>query len=322
MFPVRRSMLTDSLGRFVEHFGLRYVKRRKCYLGVYRGLCLDVSEFDGNITLQFFSPTADIQDQVLENFAGFHHWSAAGLPVSWIRGRVLRGDHVDEHGCLVVIDGARLEQIGFEQFLEVPDLIAGDLEELGATKSLLCVHCAQRPATVVGLLNWCYSWSCNDCWRTLATQATNGGIPVTERVNWAIATPTLAVSTILGGLGWGAIQQPGQHIGFYSLLLLPVLWGFGLCALLGRLRVGINRWLRLAICSSLILSVVAGNVWGFSTVLSRQLGPVDWMNAAWLYFTVQLAHNIGNEAPFLIGGLVGAWIHSRLLRSFDSIKVE
>lgn len=318
---MKTNELRECFQQLVECYSLRYLKKRKRYLGIFKGLCVDASEFDGQIALQFVSPSADIGEQVLEEFAGFQHWIEAGHPASWIRGRVVR-DQVDSHGCTVVIDAGRLERMGLEQFLDIPNLIAQDLQEFGAVDSAACANCNRQPVTVVGLVDWQYSWFCRECWENLAIEADQGRIPVAQSVNWPLAAAIIFVLTIVGALGWGALQQPGQRPGFYSLMLPPMLWGFALCAVLVRFRVGVSPWLRLAICASVILSVLAGNVWGFRSSLPQQLQSIDWYDAVWLYFTVQLPLNFGDEVPFLAGGLIGAWIGLRFLKSEESVAVE
>lgn len=78
----------------------------------------------------------------------------------------------------------------------------------------------QRDATVVGLLNYCYTSMCDDCWRDVQFRSRGGKLATQQSVNWKRVVPLLATLTVAGALLWGFFQQPPHlnRLGLFSLI--------------------------------------------------------------------------------------------------------
>jgi hypothetical protein len=142
--------------------------------------------------------------------------------------------------------------------------------------------------------------------------------------------PLLAVVTGVGAYGWGYIQQPERLDEFtWSAVLLPVLWAFGLCLAIYWLRIPVTRKLRVLLFGSVIASMLLGNIWGFRSrlieqarmQLNQQVIDPDWPTSAKLYFSA-LPQSLQWEAPFLLGGVAGAWIALRTLKRPETLDVQ
>ncbi|MBI2827347.1 MAG: hypothetical protein HYX69_21955 [Planctomycetia bacterium] len=140
----------------------------------------------------------------------------------------------------------------------------------------------------------------------------------------------LALLTAVGAWTWGFLQQP-QRLERFGLLatLLPAVWAFGLCRVICYIAGGVTRMLRLSLFASVITSVLAGNIWGFRSFIVQEaerrlqrpvVGP-DWIESVRMYFAA-LPTGWKGEVPFLIGGVLGAWIGLRLLKRAESIDVQ
>lgn len=311
--------LRAAYAQFIDHYRLRPLPRLKRYVGIYRGVLLCAFEFDGVITLDFFAPTADLGNQPFEKFSGFTHWHDAGLPAAWLRPR----DSAETCGCVVTLDGNRLERLGVDGFLELPQTVADDLQSFGAGESIMCSGCGQRAASEASLIDWHYAWHCHDCWQAVSMQADRGGIPVSNEISWQFAAPLFVILTLAGALGWGWLQQPGVLPPDFipGLHMLPIGWGCLVCRLLMWRQAGSSRALRWLMGVSVVLSVLLGNIWGFHATLEQQ-GPIDWAQSVPLYFTFQLCQNLGGELPYLFGGVIGVWIGIYFARTKESILVD
>ncbi|NIP22950.1 MAG: tetratricopeptide repeat protein [Phycisphaerae bacterium] len=165
---VRRE-LKDYMQRLAERYELRYLQKHKGFAGIYQGIGVKVCESTDEITLTFFCPTADIDDQILEDFAGFSHWVEAGLPNAWIDALRETGINkpfnptISHRGCMIKIDKYRMERIEVEKFLDIPEIVTRDLYEYGATDTWVCDMCKQEPATDA-FLDGANASLCNRCW--------------------------------------------------------------------------------------------------------------------------------------------------------------
>ncbi|MFI5455324.1 MAG: hypothetical protein ACHRXM_07705 [Isosphaerales bacterium] len=313
---------------------LRFVEKSKCFLGIQQGVIVELLEWDGVVTAKLSSPTADIGDQVLEDFAGFVKWHEAGLPTSWISALMEKDasghESISKRGCSVLVDGKRLESIGIDRFLEITTLLAQDLHAHGASETLRCTECGKKEAVTVALANYAYTPLCDGCWQDLQFHAAAGKLATQQSVKWPLVLAVLSVLTVSGGMAWGFLQQPERlnRFGFYAMLL-PAVWAYGLCWAIKLVGGGVTPLLRVTLCGSVILSVLAGNMWGYRSFVIQQmekrlnqpvLGP-RWADSAQLYFSA-LPDMWRSEAPFYAGGLIGAWIGLRLLKSEETIDLR
>jgi hypothetical protein len=329
-----RSELQECVSNVAERYALRTLDGSTHALGLHQGTLVDVSEFDGVIELRFGSPLANIGDEILEHFAGFRHCAEAGIPTVWINGLMERDasghEKASNNACVIRIDKTRLDQLGVDALLRIPDTIAHDLHEHGAPHALPCGGCGQKTATTLAFVDAAYAWFCTDCWQELNFHSSGGKLGKEQKVKWSLAIPLLAVLTVLGALGWGYLQQPKRldRFGFYSTLL-PVGWAFVVCLVVPSLSGGVTRALRLLLMVSVVISVLAGNIWGYRSFVVQQVEqevkqpvvPPNWMESVSLYFAA-LPKIGGSEVPFLLGGIIGAWIGLRMLRREEYVRIR
>jgi tetratricopeptide (TPR) repeat protein len=164
--------LKDCMQSLAERYQLQYLEEYKRFVGFHRGIGVNACEHEGVITLAFFSPSADIDisTQIIEDFGGFGNCAEAGLPTNWIE--VLKELDVKQRsgltrshrGCVLWIDKYRLKLIGIEKLMEIPEIVARDLYEYGATESWVCDNCSKQSATDA-FLDGVYASLCNRCWQ-------------------------------------------------------------------------------------------------------------------------------------------------------------
>ena len=331
---MKRRELRQHIERLAKELGFRWVDKTKRFLGIHRGILIEVCEWDGDVSFKFSSPTAHIGDQLLEDFSGFTHLAAAGIPTTWIRGLMERDangrEHASDGSCGLSINTNQIDSIGIETFEQIPDRVAEDLHDHGASETLTCVNCGQKEASTVALLNYAYTPMCDDCWSDLQFHASSGKLATEQSVNWLFVIPTLALLTAAGGLIWGFFQQP-QHLDSFDfvLMLLPAAWAFGLCWAIRYVCGGVTRMLRISSFVSVTISVLAGNIWGYRSFAVQQIekqvnqpiiGP-GWAESVHLYF-MAFPKIWQGEVSFLIGGVFGAWIALQWLKSQETIDVQ
>ncbi len=301
-------------------------------MGIHRGVVVSVSEWDGMLSFLFYSPTASLRDQIPVDFAGFSHIAAAGIQANWI-GLVNELDAQGKQGfsatsCSLSLESGRLESIGVEAFRQIPDLFASDFQAHGALSTLKCSDCGQQDAMTVGLVDYGLAPLCDDCWQSIQERTSGGRLSTEQSVNWRFAIPALVAMTALGALIWGYIQQPDHRMG-YKALLIPAIWAYFCCLFMDNRCGGVTRMLRVSLFVSVILSVLIGNTWGYRSFViqeaERQLerkvvGP-GWVESLQMYLT-DLPHIWQSEIPFLIGGILGAWIGLRQLKSRETVDVQ
>jgi len=328
------TQLQDYLHDLSDRYRWRDIKKLACFLGVHRGIYVVASEREGVIFLKFFSPGADLRQQIAAHFAGFHHCEEGGLPLSWLevsQERDKRGrESPSVHGCLLRIDSGRLEQIGEKRLLELPDLVASDLQEQGAPDSIPCQKCREKPSEILSLIDGALTAFCGACWSEVESQAPSGKLFKGHGVRWRRTLPALFACTVAGALIWGYLQQPDRLDRFGLLsILFPVGWALAVCCVVGSLSPGVTRSLRLSIFASVVLTVLAGNTWGFRSFLvqrmeqqlNRPVAPPDWFETVRLYFSA-LPQISKSEAPFFLGGIIGAWIGLRLLKREEYVEIH
>ena len=331
---MKRRELRHCMERLAEAYSFRWVEKSKRFVGIHRGVIVEVSEWDGEVAFQFSSPTANVGDEILNDFVGFTCVAAAGVPTNWIKGLIARDvngrEHVSDRACRLSMSSSRIDHFGIDTFMHLPDLMAEDFHAHGAVHSLPCARCEQKDATTVGLLNSTYTPMCDDCWQHLQLETSRGKLATEQSVNWLIVIPVLAVLTTVGGLIWGYLQQPKLlgHMGVMSFML-PAGWSFGLCWAIRKVSGGVTRMLRLSLFVSAIVSVLIGNIWGYRSFVVQQFAeqvdqPViapSWIESIQMYF-LAFPNIWQGEMPFVIGGVLGAWTALRLLKSEETINVQ
>src|SRR5436190_12987306 len=119
---------------FVEKYALRYVEKDKHFLGLFKGLFIDVWEHKGSVWISFCSPTVRLADAIIDQFRSFTHVGKLAIPIDWLQHRYV-GDQVDTRGCLLELTDTRLGQISVVDLLEFPEAMALDFEERGASSN-------------------------------------------------------------------------------------------------------------------------------------------------------------------------------------------
>lgn len=331
---MKRHELRACTERLARECGLRWLKKSKRYIGVHRGMIVDLAEWEGEVTFNFSSPTAELADEAAAGFTGFTHLAGAGIPAEWIKGvaeRDGRGNvSTSNSSCRLLIDTHQIDAIGLEAFEQIPSLAAADFLAHGASETLGCVECGEKAAQTVGLLNYAHTPLCNDCWQDLQFRTSGGKLATQQTVRWIRVLPALAALTVLGSLIWGFVQQPEhvEHLGQLTMIG-PCLWAIGLCRIVVRVSGGVTRALRISLFVSVAISVLAGNIWGFRSFAIEQfkqqgnqivIGP-GWMESVHWYFSA-LPNNWQGEAPFFLCGALGAWVGLRFLKRAESIDVQ
>jgi hypothetical protein len=312
-----RKTMQDWVARLAERYGWRHLPDRSECLGIHRGLGIHVTEFDGELSFLFFNEHADVGDEILAEFQGFHHCAEAGLPTNWFKGRV-----EDDFSCVLRLDGTQLGQMGEELFLIIPDVVADDFHEHGGDPEVACQQCGDQIATRVSLVDGWYRSLCRGCWADLHLRAPGGRLARGEAVRWGVVAPLLVICTVAGALVWGALQQPQSKTLGIGLVLLPFGYGVGLSKLVLSVGSGVNLLLRLAIMLSAVMAVLVGNLWGFGVMLAQEQPGLTWGEVIQNYFGPWLRDNWRDEVPFLIGGLVGAWVGFIWLKPHEHISVR
>src|SRR5262249_46270275 len=152
----------------------------------------------------------------------------------------------------------------------IPEIVARDFHDHGATSPMSCSHCVQAEATEVALVgsgyNKVFACLCTVCWLELQQSAAAGKLNAGQNVAWKKIILIVPLSTLVAGWLWGRIQQPGINHIILGLILLPFLYGVFLCWLVRKVGSGVNLALRLVLFGSVIVAVMIGNVWGFGAL--------------------------------------------------------
>ena len=122
--------------------------------------------------------------------------------------------------------------------------------------------------------------------------------------------PTCSRSLKLWSVGftliWGYIQQ-SEKIDMEILLAGPLAGSIWLCRAVGKAAQGTSLGLRTLVVMCILLSTLAGNIWGLRTVLLKQW-DATWHQTIQIYFTETILAENGNEWYYLVGALAGSWL--------------
>lgn len=311
--------VSQFVDRLVERYNLRPYRVGRQYVGIHRAVGMHVLDFDGLCQFNFFAAGASLGVDTNEHFQGFRACAQGGILAEWFLGPVS-----DDHGCAVEIDDERLEQLGIERCLEIPDLVSRDFQAHGAPDPMPCSDCG-APSTEVVSLDKTFSCLCVACHEKLREAAPQGELDVRGPVQWRKVWPRLVMAWLVGGTLWGILQDievVTETSLFIFLLLLPVAYGFGVCYFVLRTGTGVNLRLRAAIAVTILAAVLVGNLWGYHTMLEQQAPGIGWALSSEAYFRIQLQHNPQGELPYFFGGVLGALMGFRHLRDVGRVKVR
>lgn len=304
---------------FVEKYALRYVEKDQHFLGLFKGLLIDMWEHKGSIWISFCSPTVRLGEAIADKFNGFTNVAGAAIPTQWLQHRYV-GQEVDTRGCLLELNGARLAEISGEALLAMPEALALDFEERGASGELpMCSMCNAARADKLLYANDSYQTACNSCFDNLRDYVPGGVVTREDPIRWKLAASALTLCSVAFTLIWGFIQQSEKGVDSYLLLVAPFFASIFFCGAVARAAQGMNLWLRVLTATCILFSIMAGNIWGMHTAILRQQ-EISWMETIELYFTWALTHEESNAWWFLVGGAAGVWVGFGLLKSWNVVK--
>ena len=214
----------------------------------------------------------------------------------------------------------RLERVSEEALLAIPEAAVADLHAAGGSADPpVCSLCGGAPAERLLYGNFVYRFSCNACFENLRDFVPGGVVKYDVPIRWRQAILALVSGSAALAFLWGLIQQPAGGMDGRILLAAPLIGSVLLCVFAGAAAGGMNRALRLMIVTSALLSILAGNIWGLHTAIARQ-APISWSDTVVVYFTVVLPARDGYAGWFLLGGVAGCWLGSRLLKGMNVVK--
>src|SRR3954469_17628057 len=117
---MNRREFNACMPKLVEDYQLRWLRKARRYLGLYRGVIIEAYKWEGEIILGMTSPHAQILGQADEKFSGFKNYIDAGLPTEWLtpwRGQIgENGEIYSLQGCAVKINLPHMESMGLDTF--------------------------------------------------------------------------------------------------------------------------------------------------------------------------------------------------------------
>jgi hypothetical protein len=317
---VKRAEIRELLRVLAERHGWRHLPSSHEALGFHRGVGVHVMEDEGLLAFLFFAPSANVGDEILEHFQGFTHCAEAGLPPDWFSGRV-----EDDHSCLLRMDGAQLEELDADLFFAIPDLVARDFHAHGATEEVLCEQCGERPAADIRLVDRTYHCLCAFCRQLLEVQ-TVGGQLGRQVVLWHKILPRLAWAVPLLAVVWGLLfyraLEGAATMTIATVATLAGGLGVGFAWLVLSAQSAVSLPLRLVLCATAAVPVLAGNVWTYWVELARRNPGLPLPLGLELYFTAQLPQHPSFELLFPVATAAGVWIGLSLFNSQRGVRVR
>jgi hypothetical protein len=301
---VKRAELRQHLRDLADQYGWRYLADNDEALGLHRGVAVLAREDGGELRLMFYAPTAEVGDEILEHYQGFQNCAEAGVATDWFGGL-----GTDDHTCVLRLDGGRLEEMGTERFLQLPELVARDFHAHGAAEEMACTDCGEHPAEGVRLIENVCHCLCRPCLQLLAIRTVGGKMDLRPPVRWRVVLVRLALAAPALAVVWGFLQQRlaeqgRQLIGTGSLILLGAL-GVGMAWLILPKDSGVRMLLRLLAGAAAALAVLLGNFWGYATVLSQNGIELPWTEVLRTYFTFWVPESRGYEVAYCVVAAAG-----------------
>jgi|SRR5579863_3231454 len=309
----------ECIEAFVKEYMLRYVEKDKHFLGLFKGLFIDVWEHKGSVWISFCSPTVRLGEAIVDKFNSFTHVAKTSIPTEWFQHRYV-GDQVDTKGCLLELNDDRLAKISNTDLLALPEVIALEFQERGAdAENPTCSLCNLAKADKLLYADDKYQTACNACFDNLRDFFPGGIVTIEPPIRWVPAAISLILGSAAFTLVWGFLQQGEEGVSIEAVLVAPFFASIGLCVGTARAARGMNRWLRILTITCIIFSIVTGNIWGMHTAILRQQ-QISWIDTVELYFTWALTHEESNAWWFLLGGAAGVWVCFGMLKNLTVIK--
>lgn len=207
-----------------------------------------------------------------------------------------------------------------DQFLAIPELIARDLHATGAqTEIAACSICGQPNPQELFLYGHDYRCACTSCLQNLHRRCPDGVLVEETPVRWFRAAAALLIGFIIFSLAWAWLQENETSAKY--LLFVPFCGAIFFAQAVARFAEGNTLLLRLTTLVVTVGSVMLGNILALESA-ARNLGiPLSLRDAAQFYFTQQLTPD-SQEGWYLLGGLLGAWLGSRMLKAQSRISFE
>lgn len=304
---MNRTELRQHLRDLAEQYGWRYLADSDEALGLHRGVAILAREDGGELRLLFYSPTADVGDEILEHYKGFQNCAEAGVPTDWFGGL-----GTDDQSCVLRLDGSRLEEMGAECFLRLPELVARDFHAHGAAEEMACTDCGEHPAEGVRLIESVCHCLCRPCLQLLAIRTVGGKLDLRPPVQWGPVLMRLALAAPALAVVWGFLQQCGveegrQLIGAGSLML-PGALGVGMAWVILPNDSGVRVLLRLLACGAAALAVLLGNIWGYCVALAQHGIEPPWTEVLHTYFTLWVPASRSYQVAYCVIAAIGVWV--------------
>lgn len=311
---------SSQLRRLAETYGLRSPKQSRQFLGIHRGICVHFYEVLGLLHLTFFSPTANvtIAEHELEYFQSFEHLRQAGIPTDWVERWKYGINPGQMSGCILVLSQENIEQLSNEQFEAIPELIARDLHATGAATEIAgCSICGKPNPHELFYHGNEFRCACTSCLEELQRRYPDGVIVDETPVRWFRAAAALLIGFFIFSLAWAWLQEKETSAKY--LLFVPFCGAIFFAQAIARFAEGNTLLLRLTTLAVTVGSVMLGNILALESAAENLGIPLSLRDAAQFYFTQQLTPE-SQEGWYLLGGLLGAWLGSRILRAQSRIN--
>lgn len=306
------SILNEVLAHWGSTYGLRHVPALNRYRGVVDGVALDAWVEDTALCALFFAPGASLVSQVAEDFSGFEHVAALGVPGSCLSGAV-SPTGLNERVCVLRLTLGQIQTLDPDHFLQIPMAIARDCQAFGADPDgLQCTLCGCPAPDELAEVRGEYLILCAACLEGTRSQIASGTTQEHQNVNWPRAMAVLLVSTVLFAWIWGSVQDPKWKLDLMFLIGIPFGGVIAHSWLVVRGAGGINSTLVWCIFASSMTAVLLGNIRGFQIHCAVNQIPLTWNQAAWLYLTVHLREAWSTEFLYFIGAVLGLYLISRM----------
>jgi hypothetical protein len=300
----------DLLEKLAAKYALRYVEKDNRYFGLCAGLIVDAWDSEGSLRIFVYSPTVNLPaDAVINKGEGFPHIAQTPVPPDWVQFRML-GKTFDAQSCFVELDGTRLATISETDVLGILEALALDFHAHGASPDAPpCALCGEARAAQAIFANDHYQAACQACADRIRDFIPGRVVELEVPINWKKALTSLALWSVGFAVIWGYILQSGHGIDTRVLFAGPFIGSIWLCRALGKAAQGMSLGLRCLTVACILVSTLAGNIWGLKTELLKQWdADVTWLQTISAYFTQVVPAANGNEWYYLIGALAGTWL--------------
>ncbi len=289
------SEIGEALAR---RYRLRPTEDGSGWIGLVEGVPILVEPHEGFLRIRFPCHGKALPGTGVRPFAAT---SALGVPLDWIQ----------KADCGIVLDQERLGTLGDERLLDLPGRMASDLRPAGFTPCRSC----QSTATTFAIVDDEGRCLCAPCWDRVRAGSERGWVRSDKPIPWATTVTLLLALTVVGATAWESIQVRKAPGG--ALILFPMAWAAVVAATLSKVtRTAPTPLLTLLVTGSSLLGTLAGNAWAFAVVSRRPI-----LSGAGLYFTDRLPSHLGDEAIYVVGCIIGAFMMMKGLRTSQMVKL-